>query len=251
MPPEGTDDDRKTMNCEQYREAIAADPTESFPGGREHASECDQCRALRSAFRTLDERIEAALAVTVPPLSMPELPDLPADDKVVTMQPKRRFTTPAWFGMAAGIALAAYIGLLAVRPDINEISLADQVIAHLDHEQSSRVVTHVAVPERTLDSVVSNDVERLDDGIGLISYARSCVINGKTIPHLVIQGENGPVTLLLMPDEPIDAAIPLEGNAVNGVILPVGNGSIAIIGERDEQIDRIRNRVVNSVKWKT
>lgn len=239
------------MNCEKYQEAIAADPTESFEGGREHADACGDCRALREEYRALDARIESALAIKVPALQMPELPEIASGDNVVSLASRKRFTTPVWFGLAAAFAMAAYFGLLTLNSTEPGLSLADQVIAHLDHEEGSRIVTDVAVPERTLDSVVSNHVAEMNSGIGLITYARSCVVNGKSIPHLVIQGERGPVTLLLMPDEAIDQAIPLDGVSINGVILPNGNGSIAIIGERGERLEAIGNRVVNSVKWKT
>lgn len=239
------------MNCKQYQEAIAADPSESFEGGEEHASACGDCRELRDGYRALDARVQSALAIRVPELQMPELPDLEVADNVVTLAPRKRFTTPAWFGLAAALAMAAYFGLLTLNSADPGLSLAEQVIAHLDHEQGSRIVTDVAVPERTLNSVVSNHVAEMNGGIGLITYARSCVVNGKSIPHLVIQGERGPVTLLLMPDEAVDQAISLDGVSINGVILPNGNGSIAIIGERGEQLDVIGNRVVDSVKWKT
>ena len=86
---------------------------------------------------------------------------------------------------------------------------------------------------------------------GLITYAQTCVINGKKIPHLVVQGERGPVTILLLPDEMIDAATQIEGESINGILLPVGSGSIAIIGERDERLDAIQENVVNSVTWST
>ena len=82
-----------------------------------------------------------------------------------------------------------------------------------------------------------------------MTYARSCVINGKTVPHLVVQGESGPVTLLIMPDEKIDSAVSLVEEGVNGVILPVGDGSIAIIGEREERLDEIEEQVIDSVTW--
>ena len=59
------------------------------------------------------------------------------------------------------------------------------------------------------------------------------------------------MTLLLMPDEKILSAVSLEGEGVNGYILPVGDGSIAIIGERGERMQEIEQRVVNSVKWST
>lgn len=240
-----------TMNCEDYRHAITADPSESFDGGAAHAADCADCRAARDAVRALDSRIYTALAVPVPSLKMPALPAVSRDDNVVSMPLRKRVSTPAWFGIAAGLALTAFIGLQLSKPDYSNMTLAEQVIAHLDHEASALAVTDVAVSERTLSSVVSNDVAQMDRGVGLVTYARSCVINGKSVPHLVIQGEKGPVTLLLMPDETLSEAIPLEGESINGVILPVGKGSIAIIGERDEPVDKIGNRVAESVSWTT
>jgi hypothetical protein len=77
------------------------------------------------------------------------------------------------------------------------------------------------------------------------------VINGKKVPHLVIQGEHGPVTILLLPDEAVDDAVELEGESINGVLLPVGGGSVAIIGEKDEKLESIRQNVMNSVTWST
>jgi hypothetical protein len=89
----------------------------------------------------------------------------------------------------------------------------------------------------------------MDRDVGLVTYAQSCIINGKSIPHLVIQGVHGPVTLLLMPEESVNAPVSLMGESVNGVILPHGDGSIAIIGEREERIQDLEQKVVEAVEW--
>ncbi len=57
------------------------------------------------------------------------------------------------------------------------------------------------------------------------------------------------MTLLLMPDETVSGAVPLTGESVDGVILPHGDGSIAIIGAREERIEELSERVVESVEW--
>ena len=49
----------------------------------------------------------------------------------------------------------------------------------------------------------------------------------------------------------IDAAVELEGESINGVLLPVGGGSVAIIGERNEELESIRKNVMKSVTWST
>ncbi len=91
----------------------------------------------------------------------------------------------------------------------------------------------------------------MDRSAGLITYAQSCKINGRDVPHLVIQGERGPVTILLMPHEMVAEPQLVNGESVNGVILPVGDGSIAIFGEREEPLDKIEKRILDSVTWST
>ncbi len=236
------------MNCEDYKEAIAADP--SYEGGEAHLSACTDCRAYRDEMRSLDRRIGRALEISVPELRMPELPEIDTT-KVVSLPARRRFTTPASLAVAATVVLAAFVGLRMIGSNVTYPSLADEIVAHLDHEPYALRVTDEPVSDRRLTRVVPANVANMNHDAGLITYAQTCVINGRKIPHLVIQGERGPVTILLLPDEAIDDAVQLEGDSINGVLLPVGSGSVAIIGERNEELETIQKNVVNSVTWST
>jgi len=239
----------ETMNCEQYRQAVGADP--SLEDGADHLSDCAVCRKFRDELRVLNTNIARALQVSVPPLNLPELPGIATQDNVVSLDSRRSLTRPAWFALAASVMVAAVLGVQMLTVDVDNVSLANEVLAHLDHEPAALVVSSTPVTSRTLDRVVPANVARMDHSAGLITYARSCVINGKTVPHLVIQGERGPVTILLMPDEEIATAQTLDGDNTHGVILPVGEGSIAIIGAREEPLERIEKSVLSSVAWST
>jgi len=243
----------KIMNCENYREAIAADPSESFEGGAGHAAVCESCSAYRAEIQALDLTIARALAIDVPELKIPDLPPIGEEDGNVVNLPFRRvskITAPAWIGIAASFALAAVIGVQFVgNGPLHDQLLAEQVLAHVDHEPWALKVTDVSVSNEQFERVINPTIGTMDRNIGLVSYAQSCVINGNIIPHLVIQGERGPVTLLLMPDEMVHGVVLLSGESVDVVILPVGDGSIAIIGERDERIEDLKQRVVDSVEW--
>lgn len=202
------------------------------------------------ADKQLDELIARALAIEVPELAMPELADVDAD-KVTAIVPRRQLSAPTWFALAATVAIAAILGVRMLGIGVEYASLADEVIAHLDHEPRALRVTTDAVSEERLHKVVPANVAELDHSAGLITYAQTCIINGRRVPHLVIQGKRGPVTILLMPEEKLSAATDISGESINGVILPVGNGSIAIIGEREERLDDIRKEILNSVAWTT
>jgi hypothetical protein len=235
------------MNCEEYRQAAGGDPARER--GAAHLRDCPACRDYLAGIEALDARISRALAIDVPDLIVPDLPE-PEADSIVPMR-HRRPAAPAWLALAASVAIAAVLGARMLGIGVQYDSLADEVVAHLDHEPAALRVTEIAISDERLNSVVPASVANLDHGAGVISYAQTCIINGKRVPHLVIQGAKGPVTVLLMPEERVDEPIELAGENIKGIILPVGGGSVAFIGAADERLDSIRDEVLQSVTWTT
>ena len=200
--------------------------------------------------RALDLKIAKALQIDVPELRMPELPDIESD-KVSTLPARKRSLTPLWFAVAATVVLAASISLRMSGMFATHESLADEVLAHLDHEPAALRVTDVAVSDEQLLRAVPASLAVFNRDESLVTYAQPCVINGRAAPHLVIQGRHGPVTIILMPGESVAEATPLDGENVRGIILPVGDGSIAIVGSREEELEPIQKDIVNSITWTT
>lgn len=201
-------------------------------------------------LQALDLKIAKALQIDVPELRMPELPDID-ETKVTSLPVRKRFLKPVWFAIAATVILATSISLRNSSMFQSYDSLAEEVLAHLDHEPGALRITNVAVSDEQFARAVPASLATFERGTSLITYARPCIINGNSVPHLVIQGEYGPVTILLMPEEHVSEATPIDGVSVKGVILPVGKGSVAIIGDREEQLEPIQKNVVNSVAWTT
>ncbi len=210
----------------------------------------DELNKLIDSDPEFEKKLTTALEVDVPELRMPELPDVEADN-VVSLESRRGPSKLTWYAMAATIAIAAFVGWRIEFGHVIDGTLEEQVLAHLDLEPAALRVTDVAVSDGRLANVVPANIATMNHDAGLITYAMSCRINGRDVPHLVIQGEKGPVTILLMPEEMIDEARPLDGDNVHGVILPVGDGSIAIIGEKDESLDHIQQNILESVTWST
>ena len=236
------------MNCEEYREAIAANP--AFEGGASHVAVCSDCQAYQREMLALNIKIAKAMQLDVPDLKMPELPEIETGT-VAILPARKRWLKPMLFAVAATVVLATSISLRVSGVFQSYGSLAEEVLAHMDHEPGALRVTDEPVGDARLAKAVPAKFAIFDRDASLITYAQSCKINGKDVPHLVIQGEHGPVTILLMPEEKIAEAMPIDGNNVKGVILPVGDGSIAIVGDREEQLESIQKNVVNSVTWTT
>lgn len=235
------------MNCDDYKQAIGADP--SFDGGAGHLSDCQSCQEYRRDMQALDLSIGRALAIDVPELVMPSLDDIDTGN-VVALEPRRRVAMKTWFSVAATVALAVFIGFRFGPGNISGYdSLGDEVLAHVTHSPAALKVTDKKVSDKHLQEVVPASISNLDHSTGLITFAETCPISGYDVPHLVIQGEHGPITIMLLPNEKISEAISLNDENSHGVILPVGDGSIAIVGSRDEKLEDIQTQVLQSVAW--
>lgn len=234
------------MICDEFRQAVTANPVADAAGLAGHAETCPDCREFRNRLHELDRDLRAAMAIEAPPVKIPALAET-AD--VVAIPRRASWQKTGWIGLAASIALVAVFLVNRGEERLPGTSLADQVIAHLDHEPASLAVTNIPVSEGRFTAVARPALVDVNRDIGLVTYAASCIINGREVPHLVVQGENGPVTILLLPHEKVSKAIPLQGAAIEGLILPVGNGSVAIIGNRGESIDRWRERVAATIHW--
>ena len=158
-----------------------------------------------------------------------------------------------WLAMAASIALAVIVGVQFLdQPAVTDTGrpeLVAELLEHMTHEREQMRVKTTPASTATVRYVTSQAGSDVDQDIGLISYARSCVVNGETIPHLVLQGKNGPITLLIMPNEPVGKTIPFEDEDFHGAIVPVGEtGSVAIIGRRGESLDNIRETIADKIR---
>ena len=236
------------MNCEEYREAIAANP--AFEGGVSHVAACSDCQAYQREMQALNVKIAKAMQFDVPDLKMPELPDIETSN-VTSLPVRRRWQKPLLFAVAATVVLATSISLRVSEVFRSYDSLAEEVLAHMDHEPGALRITDEPISDQRLARAVPADLATFDRGQKLVTYAQPCKINGKDVPHLVIQGERGPITILLMPGEKVAEAMPIDGTNVKGVILPVGEGSIAIVGGREEPLESIQKNVLKSVTWTT
>jgi len=240
------------MNCTDYKKALTAEP--GYHDESRHVESCADCQTYRDEIQVLDEKLIAAMEFSVPELNMPDLPDVETEN-VVALSSRRATPRPVWYAIAASVLLVAIVavrmigtGALMEEP---YGTLEEQVLAHVDLEPMALRASRTRVSDSQLSLAVPKNIASMNHEAGLITYAQSCIINGRAVPHLVIQGARGPITILLMPDEPLAKASTFEGVNTKGILLPVGNGSIAIIGDREEQLDQVKENVLDSVMWST
>jgi hypothetical protein len=226
------------MDCETFAEQICIDPASSDPELLAHEHECQPCAAYALRVRKAESLISQALRF---------------DAHRVQAQPARR--PAAMFGSLAAAAvagLAFWFGLAVDRPaPTNELVV--EILAHLDHEPHATEFTTVSVADRDLSRVLSGDatidLATLGATVGPVTYANKCAVAGQWMSHLVIQSGDGPLTVLLIPEQSIDGIVPLElaEQGLGGSILPAGRGAVAVLGEDDVADAQTARQVAETV----
>jgi len=233
------------MECEVFQQKLCEDCSQSTPEMDEHERACVSCAAFAARARKTEWLIQDALRFDIASVKSAATADR-APSPVV----ERRFV--AWAGLAATFvgAVAVWFALQTTGPMTTE-ELVVEVLEHWDHEPESWAVSNVSVSnvvlERALDGKATIDLANL----GTVSFARSCRVAGQWLPHLVVQTEQGPVMVLLVPNQAVKEAVgfSLPEHGIEGTLHPHGSGSIAVIGNDSLSIEPVEEQISESVDW--
>jgi hypothetical protein len=229
------------MDHTQYRSATMADPHDPDPDLRAHRESCAECRAFTDQLLRFEARLERALLIDIP-------------TKSVVLPFARRAQGPRrWMAMAASLLLALVVAA-GVWLTLPQRSLAAAVVAHMAGEPDAWQLTDVPVPDADLNEVLKDSKLRLKPAAGVVSYASSCSFRGHKVPHLVVQTQSGPVTVMVLVHEAVRNPKQFDEQGYRGTIVPVpGHGSIAVLmrgtSSGSGDVERIAARVSDSIVW--
>ena len=207
-----------------------------------------------SAGRQMDEATFEALLARALQVPVPAM-DAPAAGATAAAvaRPRRRPFRPVWLAAAAGLLIAVGLAFNLGRQTafIGSGDLPLDVVTHIRHEEASLARTARAVDPEELASILHQGGAELGPMENTVSYAQLCPFRGEMVAHLVVQGEGGPVTVLLLPEEQVDAPMPVHEGGFHGTIAPLASGgAIAVIGEGDADIAEIQSKVAAALEWR-
>jgi Protein of unknown function (DUF3379) len=241
------------MDCEQFRRAMLAEPSNDGAESRLHLATCHECTRYALQLRRFEGRLERALRVEVNPRLMEQRVVTPL--RAARPRGARPWEPPhrRWLAAAASVLLgtAVAVSLWLAAPGR---SLAADVVKHMAEEPNAWARTDIPVPEPRLDKVLRDSHVRLRPSAGLVSYASSCSFRGHTVPHLVVQTASGSVTVMVLTHEKLRSAMRFDEQGYRGVLVPVdGHGSLAVL-ERGPDMDikaveAVAARVQGALDW--
>jgi hypothetical protein len=218
--------------CAHARVAIGGEPHALPPEVTAHLTTCAACRQFHAETIALDGRLRAALELPLSKFRKAAPAPAPA--------PARRFA------LAASVALAMFVGasFWLFRPGA---ALADEVVDHVRHESGSWSA-HDALSATELADVLRQAGVTFDASMPVV-YAMACPFHGRLVPHLVVQTAKGPMTVMLLAHEKVDERQEFSEGGFAGLLLPAGEGSVAVLMQDGKIPEAAVTQVLSGVHW--
>ncbi|RMG34723.1 MAG: DUF3379 family protein [Gammaproteobacteria bacterium] len=237
---------RPHMKCLEFRRELLQDPFAASETLLAHEAECEECARFSRRTRAREAALRNLLRAPEPPPELAERVRL-----AIRMEQQAERRRPFWLAAAASVMLAVTLGLVSLYErhiERGHMALAQSVVYHIVDEAKHLHTPGPAAPQRVRE-VFARFGAQLAGDIGQINFAAECLMRNRTGIHLVLQGEQGPVTVFLMPGETPARTVPVETDRFEGEILPTPWGSIAVVGERGEPVEPLAVKVVSRVRW--
>jgi len=208
------------IDCKHARLQIGGEPQGLSAEVAQHIATCAACSKFRDETLAMEGRLKSAL----------ELPLHHFRESPSRAAPRR-------FALAASIVLALLAGggVWLLRP---QPVLATELVEHVRHEPDSWG-SREPVPPEVLAAVLAKAGVRYDPRLP-VTYASPCPFRGHIVPHLVVQTERGPVTVMLLSHIKTDVetqGTTFQEGEYHGIVLPAGSGSIAVLAPKGREFD--------------
>lgn len=231
------------MNCLEFRQALLAEPSSLDEDLKQHLHDCQACTQFASSMSDFEHQLKKSVNVELPEgLSSRIL----LRQRLATQQQRSR-RRGGWMALAASLVIGIMV-MLGFDYQTADATLEHVVLQHVNDELH-HLKDDYDLDITKLNLVLRNYGAEVDSLSGRrIHYAGACQIRRHQGAHLVVGSEQGPVTVLFMPGEFVDARKPLKDKRFQGVIVPVENGSMAILGEDPKEVGRLEREFVSQLR---
>ena len=234
------------MNCLDFRRIYDTEPGCKDVHFLAHARECDECGAFARRGATMERRLYAAMRVRQPENFSSRILVKQVFQRERQIETPRARRVARWM-LAASLVLAIGVGAGLIN-QLRAPSLGHAVMALVD-EAEHALVPRAPVALEDIRAALRPVGIDLSDELGMVTFASPCVVRGKLAGHIVMQGEKAPISILLMPNESVSGRLTVERSDLKGVLLPMKQGTIAILGAPEEELTGIENKVLSLFSW--
>ena len=227
------------MDDLQFRRTIYADPNCSDEEVRQAAAEDPAKQEFWNELKQLEAGIQQASRV--------EVPEGLAERLILrqTMQrhQKQKRRNRVHLALAASVAFAFGVSFTMWQQQ-QGIDLSEHALAHVYHEADGfalKVDGDVGLTQ--VNAKLASMGAELSERVGRIYFANYCEFEGVRSFHMVLEGENGKVTVFVIPaKEGHELVERFSDGRMHGEIIDLSKARLIFVGEEGKSFDGLKTR---------
>jgi hypothetical protein len=230
-----------SMNFSEFSRILGSDPTNQDPEflrARESSPEAMQAASESDDF---ERQLKQAVNAPAPADLVQNLQDL-ANPEPARRSPWREYA------IAASLLLAVAAAGITWRANHSWESVEQYVMQHYNLDGDKLVLKSEGLQADNVEQILAQFqvamAPEMDRMVSLIKYCPTPEGKGA---HMVVNTENGPITIIYMPDTQVTDGEMLEFNGMKAQLVSLETGSAAIIGTTAQPISSFYTLVQNSI----
>lgn len=230
----------------EFRRRLFSDP-QSTDAELQQALKTDGARQqLQQELLQQDKQIKQVLQFEVPEDLAGRLLFNQQLDAYRQKRQRRRWA----YGLAASVALALGMVQLRFEPLHLPTDLGGYALAHVYHEASALVGKSSQLPLSQVNALLASFDGKLAGFEQQVRYARFCSFRGVRSLHLILDTQDGPVTVFVLPkDHGWPANQAFADDNFHGQSLMMTKADLVLVAAKDQQLQDIAGKLQQQLSF--
>jgi hypothetical protein len=229
------------MDNTELQRILLADPFSTHPDVTAALAQDSELAQFARELQQMQQELDDALQVTVPPVLAERLLQIPA---------QQRKTTTRWFtplAMAASIALVSVLGV-QLYFSTYATDLGQHALAHVYHEEDY-LLSHASTQSLAdVNLKLAGFGASLQDWQDEIIYARYCTFQGLRTLHLAVKTASGYATVFVVPkDAELDFVAQFGDNRFQGLTLTMPKANLVVVSNDAADLKQLPQKLTDKL----
>jgi hypothetical protein len=237
----------KHMDDIVFRHTAIATPNDKSEAFLSKLADSESTQKLVKEGKAFDQLLKDSLKIDVPE----DLTDKILLEQSFAIQQSQKVNSRWHIAIAASVAFLIGLSLPMLKNYSHDIS--DIGTVALNHVQAEYFLTAKVDEQASIDNVnvkLARYGGTASDGLGNIFFVNYCSFEGTSALHMILQGEKGRVTVFVVPDDAkFKPSSEFSNQHFKGISEHIGRANVVIVGEPDEPLNKMKNKLDESIRW--
>lgn len=226
-----------------FRRTIYAEPFTKDPDVIDAAAKDPKKQAFWNDIKRMEKQLQAAMDITVPENLAEKLILRQSLSEHKQASQKR----PWYLAIAASVVFASVltIGML----NTTSTKLSDDVFAHMSHV-NAEIMKGTAVDSDSINNKLATFNGQVNGDLGEVVSANYCYLDKIKSLHLIIRGENGLMSLFVVPDSISESLSDTFSNATyQGASFLLESAKVIVVAQNKSDVELLKQRAQTAMHF--